>query len=563
MLRTIVVLLGILVFNPSQAQEEKDYFITVWDLSLDKNNKFTSIEFYSLTTGDVNYTWETIPAGTSSSGKFSSNNQQVTISNLPSNAKIRLKLVPQNLKRFYFDWSYKLIDITQWGKVEWTSMEQAFKSCLNLNITTTDVPDLTGVGSTKEMFIYCRKLNSPNNINSWNTQNVTDMSGMFYEANSFNQPIGNWNTQNVIDVSRMFIYANSFNQPIGNWNTQNVTNMSGMFQRAISFNQPIGAWNTQNVKDLSGMFGGASSFNQPIGNWNTQNVTDMKYMFSRTNLFNQPIGEWNTQNVTDMSQMFYEANSFNQPIGNWNTQNVTNMSYMFYGAGSFSQPLGNWNTQNVKNMSSMFYGASSFNQPIGNWNTQKVTEMWHMFYKAKAFNQRLDSLELNPSIIFAYPNFQTEFMLDYCGIDCKNYSYTLIGWANNPNTPTNRVFGAAGLKYSTTAQAARTILTKPVNEGGKGWTIEGDALTTEDCGIITNTLVANEEVGLGIYPNPTKSVLFIKNPSIGTSYKIIDAIGSVQSEGVLSQEQISVSQLPAGLYTLLYRNNHFTFVKED
>ena len=91
-------------------------------------------------------------------------------------------------------------------------------------------------------------------VNLIDTSNVTDMSGMFVEAKSFNQPIGNWNTSNVTDMSWMFNFAISFNQPIGNWNTSKVTNMHGMFMWAKSFNQPIGNWNTSNVTNMHGMF---------------------------------------------------------------------------------------------------------------------------------------------------------------------------------------------------------------------------------------------------------------------------------------------------------------------
>jgi surface protein len=77
-------------------------------------------------------------------------------------------------------------------------------------------------------------------ISSWDTSNVTDMSEMFYSADSFNQPIGNWDVSNVTNMESMFIAARSFNQPIGGWDVSNVTNMESMFQIAESFNQPIG-----------------------------------------------------------------------------------------------------------------------------------------------------------------------------------------------------------------------------------------------------------------------------------------------------------------------------------
>ena len=97
-------------------------------------------------------------------------------------------------------------------------------------------------------------------VNIQDTSGVTNMSGMFRFAKSFNQPIGNWDTSNVLNMFSMFDHAESFNQPIGNWNTSKVTDMSWMFYLAKKFNHPIGNWNMSNVKDKQGMFKRAFSY---------------------------------------------------------------------------------------------------------------------------------------------------------------------------------------------------------------------------------------------------------------------------------------------------------------
>src|SRR5210317_1883808 len=86
------------------------------------------------------------------------------------------------------------------------------------------------------------------------TSRITNMSDMFYEAETFNQSIGHWDTSNVRDMSDMFLGARAFNKPIGQWNTSNVRDMNGMFDGAHVFNQPIGAWNTSNVTEMDKMF---------------------------------------------------------------------------------------------------------------------------------------------------------------------------------------------------------------------------------------------------------------------------------------------------------------------
>jgi surface protein len=227
----------------------------------------------------------------------------------------------------------KIISIEQWGDIDWTSMGGAFWDCSNLDVTATD--NLRLPPNCASMFSGCTSLTGNSSFNYWNTQNVTNMGGMFSGASSFNQDIGSWNTQNVTSMSRMFSHASSFNQDIVNWNTQNVTIMFEMFSGASSFNQNIGAWNTQNVTNMGGMFGNSYSF---TGN--------------DASPFNQDIGNWNTENVTNMANMFFGASSFNQNIGAWNTQNVTNMGGMFAFSGlsvcNLDSTLVQWSQKNQK-----------------------------------------------------------------------------------------------------------------------------------------------------------------------------------------------------------------------
>ena len=112
---------------------------------------------------------------------------------------------------------------------------------------------------------------------------VTDMSNKFNGATSFNQDISSWDTSNVTDMSRMF-YQSNFNRDIGGWDTSNVIDMSYMFYATgggsyTNFNQDISGWDTSKVINMSYMFHGCK-FNQNINDWDTSKVTNMSYMFS-------------------------------------------------------------------------------------------------------------------------------------------------------------------------------------------------------------------------------------------------------------------------------------------
>ncbi len=386
LIKAIVMLL--LSISSTYAQD----FITRWNLATSGSGA-TQLTFSVATGGTVSYTWQQV-GGAAATGSGTFSGTTATISGLPSGGIVDLSIVPTNFQRIIINGGAdksRLTDVKQWGSVAWTSMENAFGGCSNLNITATDLPNLTGVTNLSGMFGGCYSLTGPSNINSWNTSTITNMSRMFYSAGAFNQNISSWNTASVTNMSQMFLYAYAFNQDIATWNTTAVTNMSDMFNGASAFNQNISTWNTAAVTNMSGMFWSASAFNQNISTWNTAAVTNMSSMFYQASAFNQNIGSWSTSAVTNMSSMFQNATAFNQNIGAWNTGAVTDMSFMFQQAYAFNQNIGSWNTSAVTNMRNMFYSATAFNQNIGSWSTSAVTNMGSMFSSASAFNQNIGS----------------------------------------------------------------------------------------------------------------------------------------------------------------------------
>jgi surface protein len=66
----------------------------------------------------------------------------------------------------------------------------------------------------------------------------------------------------------MFSGASSFNQDLDNWNTSNITDMASMFYGASAFNGNIENWDVSYVSYMEYMFYNASSFDRNLGNWN-------------------------------------------------------------------------------------------------------------------------------------------------------------------------------------------------------------------------------------------------------------------------------------------------------
>jgi len=307
----------------------------------------------------------------------------------------------------------KILTIEQWGNIVWTSMENAFTGCTNINIVnpTIDTPDLSNVTNLEWMFSDASSFNG--DISGWNTSNITTMSTMFSGAMSFNQDISSWNVSNVTDMSYMFLNADIFNQDISGWNVSNVIDMQFMLAGSHLFNQDIGSWDVSSVTNMQGLFLQANVFNQNINSWNVANVTNMDNMFSSATSFNQDISAWNVSSVTDMTAMFAGASSFNQNIGGWNVSNVTRMSDMFTRASDFNIDIGNWNVTNVTNMERMFRNATSFDQNLGNWNVENVTNAELMFFLVTLSTENYDSLligwnaqNLQPNVVFDGGNSQ-------------------------------------------------------------------------------------------------------------------------------------------------------------
>lgn len=176
----------------------------------------------------------------------------------------------------------KITDVSQWGNISWSTMEFAFFNCNFMNVTATDVPNLSNVTSAQAMFFFTN-LTGNSSFASWQTSNITNMAYIFGHT-PFNQPIGNWDVSNVTDIRWMFHGCTYFNQPLKNWNTSNMTNMDHTFHYCSAFNQDVSNWDTSNITKMHFLFGGATVFNQDLGDWNLKSVIDGKQMLAGTAL---------------------------------------------------------------------------------------------------------------------------------------------------------------------------------------------------------------------------------------------------------------------------------------
>ena len=108
------------------------------------------------------------------------------------------------------------------------------------------------------------------------TTGVDDMSQLFEDEATINENLSSWDTSAVEDMSGMFYFATAFNNgdpgnnganPLDAWDTSKVEDMSYMFRSASAFNQAIITWDTGAVEDMTRMFYDATAFNQDLQTW--------------------------------------------------------------------------------------------------------------------------------------------------------------------------------------------------------------------------------------------------------------------------------------------------------
>jgi trimeric autotransporter adhesin len=224
-------------------------FITTWDLSIGGNA--TALSIGTATSGSVSYSWVEVGGTAKSASGLTFSGNTLSISGLPSGKIVRVTINPTNFQQIALSNNSgsknKLTNVNQWGTTAWTSFQNAFFGCENLNITATGIPNLAGVKRMDQMFQDCKKLSSVPNIGSWDVSKVEVMSSLFNGAKLFNEDISGWNTAKVVALTNTFNNAQAFNQNLGGWNVNKIgvngINLSGSGLSCDNYTATLIGWN--------------------------------------------------------------------------------------------------------------------------------------------------------------------------------------------------------------------------------------------------------------------------------------------------------------------------------
>ena len=227
------------------------------------------------------------------------------------------------------------IDRVKWGEMittaggSYTPGDEASMSWTGANCSKI-VFDTSGISLPKDSsHLFSNFGGEVEGCQNLKTDNVTNMSGMFYEAKLANPNVSNWNTANVTDMKNMFFGAAAATPDVSGWDVSNVTTMYYMFCKATAADPNVTDWKVSNVTDMHGMFDGATTSNPDVSKWDVSNVTDMHGMFRGARLASPNVADWKVTKVTDMNEMFRSSNAVSPDVSKWNVSNVKNMKGMF------------------------------------------------------------------------------------------------------------------------------------------------------------------------------------------------------------------------------------------
>ena len=268
-----------------------------------------------------------------------------------------------------------------------TNMSDMFYSCsglISLDVTHFNTANVT---SMRGMFDGCSGLISLD-VTNFNTANVTDMSYMFYGCNKLKEIYvsDKFVTDAVTNSYQMFVYCESLSGDI-EWTSDKATDKTyaktdgGYFRDKAYDNRP---W----VKFADGTLTFRCGYKKTLG--------ENEYELNSGE--EKPAWETNKKNI---SQVVFEASFANarptncyawfqnfenlkqiEGIENLNTANVTDMSYMFKNCSNLAElDVTHFNTAKVTAMTGMFSGCSNLTElDLTHFNTENVTNMWLMFY---------------------------------------------------------------------------------------------------------------------------------------------------------------------------------------
>ena len=296
----------------------------------------------------------------------------------------------ENMSYFFAkEWNFTYPDLTSLNTQNVTDMSYMFWDNVaegpNLDLSSFDTRKVTNM---KGMFNTCH-FDDTWNLTSFNTQNVTTMEGMFERSLGGHLDLKNFDTQNVTNMANMFRSTDVTGTDFSNFNTEKVTTTKGMFADGRSTQLDFSNHQFPHVTTMAGMFANNHDLQQLNVDYLTKigaasGGVDLSQMFAlNENMTQLTLKGLDTSHAITLAGLFKEDSSLaDLDVSGLETANVKDMSQIFEGLTSMDQlDLSNFDTGQVTDMSEMFAGLTSMSQlNLSNFDTSQVANMARMFW---------------------------------------------------------------------------------------------------------------------------------------------------------------------------------------
>ena len=229
---------------------------------------------------------------------------------------------------FFINGEYDIINPPEWSK--YAGIKKA--------VITSSMADYYP-RSTAAWFTNLRELQTIEGLENLNTDEVTDMSSMFYGCASLKElDLGGWDTRNVNNMNCMFFECSSLTAlNISDFITTSVTDMSQMFENCKALTTiDVECFDTRNVEFMNWMFANCTSVQHlDLSGFNTENTKQMTALFVNCNSIEElNLGSFDISNVTHIHDMFTNCQSLKKIIVSregWNPKNADHRDDLFKG----------------------------------------------------------------------------------------------------------------------------------------------------------------------------------------------------------------------------------------
>ena len=331
-------------------------------------------------------------------------------------------VLPEDISSFFDTFNnLETIDVTGWDLISTTDISYLFNASSNLEkIIGLDTWDTSNITNMSGMFYDCRSIKELD-LSSFNTENVTNTSGMFYDCDSIEElDLSSFRNDSLEYVDYMFEGCDNLRKlNLSNFNVASVNYNGSLFSSNVNSTIILDNWTFDYSPSVSilDLFYNVETIS--CKNWVLPD--DASYLFHTSNpniLKTVDVTGWDLSSTTNISSLFSDNTKLESIVGleTWNTSNIVDMSYMFNNCNKLKNiDLSNFDTSNVEDMSSMFYNCEKLKSlDLTSFNTSNL-------YDAQSMFENCESLET----IYATNNFTNDSISE--SFNMFFYDNSLIG----------------------------------------------------------------------------------------------------------------------------------------